>query len=219
MQCAGDMFLAMASECSATDPKLSSFSVDLGQHLTELNLRLQSETGYVHHLNALGLLTALQKLELGCFNRNEWYREDCDLAGEKAVWKLPHLVSLCMYELWQFRVVLSCPKMTKADFDRMEHLHVEAKHAALRTLILDYCNDLRYTLHSPEDQLQNLTSLVVLGCSEDGRHLIEDVSCMKQIQELEYKRFPAACMPAKFPQSLQDLILMPLSWARNLPGG
>ena len=221
----------MASVSSATgaDSELSSFPANLSQHLTKLTLTLtpkivtqNPQAGKVHHLHALGMLTALQELELGCVVRPDWDRIYCDLAGEKLIWKLPHLISLRMQLFNQGGVVLSCPKLAKAEFTETISLHVEVEHAALESLTLFECYNLRHTLRSPQDQLQALRSLDVSLCSEIGRHLIEDVPCMRQLQKLKYgalRGFPAACMPACFPHSLQQLELMPLSWDCDLPGG
>ena len=221
----------MASGSSATgaDPELSSFPASLSQHLTKLTLTLtpkivtqNPQAGKVHHLHALGMLTALQELELGCVVRPDWDRIYCDLAGEKLIWKLPHLISLRMQLFNQGGVVLSCPKLAKAKFTETISLHVEVEHAALESLTLFECYKFRHTLRSPRDQLQGLRSLDVLLCNEIGRQLIEDVPCMRQLQKLKYGApfgFPAACMPACFPHSLQKLELVPQSWACDLPGG
>ena len=107
MQYAGKRFLTMVSGSNATDSELSSFPADLRQHLTELNLTLEPETGNMRHLHALGMLTALRKLELGYDVRDDWSQGYYDLAGQKLLSGSFHTSSLCACSL-SSRVGLSC---------------------------------------------------------------------------------------------------------------
>lgn len=191
----------------------SSLSTDLRHHLTELSLWLRGKKVKVQYLETVGMLTGLQKLDLGLASPNY------DMAGQTLVLILPHLVSLTMYGFEQGGIALSCPKLTEAHFEVTKSLHLEVEYPSLDSLTLNACKGIRLALHSHKDQLQNLGYLRVVDSTEIGKHLIEDVSQMRQLWYLEYLDFPATCMPASFPQSLQHLELMPLTWAFDLPGG
>ncbi len=206
----------MASGSIATFGKeLSSFSTNLRQHLTELSLlRLHGEKGKAQqHLEALGMLTALQKLGVG------WYTPHYDLAGQKFVLKLPHLVSLEMSGIEQRVIVLSCSRLADVFFESTMSVQIEVEGASVDTLTLNWCKDLRPVLHSHEAQLQKLEYLRVVDCSEIGKRLIDDVGQMRQLWYLEYIDFPATCMPASFPKGLQHLEVLPLTWAYDFPSG
>ena len=213
---AGGRLLAMASGSIATFGKeLSSFSTNLRQHLTELSLlRLHGEKGKAQqHLEALGMLTALQKLGVG------WYTPHYDLAGQKFVLKLPHLVSLEMSGIEQRVIVLSCSRLADVFFESTMSVQIEVEGASVDTLTLNWCKDLRPVLHSHEAQLQKLEYLRVVDCSEIGKRLIDDVGQMRQLWYLEYIDLPATCMPASFPKGLQHLEVLPLTWAYDFPSG
>ena len=168
--------MASSSGATSADPELLSFPANLSKHLTGLTLDLQSETTNVQHLHAICMLTALQKLRLGC-DAEEWYRYD--LEWNNLAMKLPHLVSLRMYGLKHGGVVLSCPKLAEAEIEETESFHIEVEEAALDCIFLRACKDFRFTVCSPEHQLQSLSSLIVTDCSEGNKHLINDVPCMK----------------------------------------
>ena len=193
------------------------FWANLKQHLTNLHLLLPSGDDEGQSLAALGMLTALQRLEvgtlgpLGCRSRN--------MAGEKLAWKLPHLRYLHINGLKDGELVLLCPNLAKAHFLMTELLRIEVVDAALAQVSLTCCTRFQFTCTSPEAQLQHLEYLSVGDCSEVGKHLIEYVSLMSRLRAMSYVDFPGGCMPTQFPQSLELVCLWPTDWAMDLPGG
>ena len=194
--------MASGHTSSGAGPQLLSFSKNLQQHLTELSLRMNPKEVRVRHLRALTTLTALQKLQLHA----SYYQ---DLERETLALKLPNLVSLHMYAFKQGEIFISCPKLAEAVFKGTKSLDIDLEDAALDNLVLVGCKMVIFNLYSSENQLENLRSLCVIGCSELGTHLIERVSHMRHLRSLVYRDFPATCMPRSFPHGLQTSELAP----------
>ena len=211
--------------------KTSSFWADIKQHLTRLNLTLdpREKQAAAKHLKSLNTLTALTSLKLDYFNPF-FHTDTADLwvephpchetLEEKLTLQLPNLVELlwCIQPL-QKELILSCPKVTKVIFMGFDSVRMKVEKAALEELVIASCDQIQFTLLSMQDQLQNLWSLEVNRCSEVGRHLLQDVDQMSNLQKLEYKGFPAACMPTRYPKGLQEIWLRPLDWSQDLPRG
>ena len=211
-------FLAMASGSLGPQfgPELP-FWAHLKQHLTELSLRLSPGKSAAQNLAGLGMLTALKKLDVGapiCFG----YAHH-DISRETLVWKLPHLTRLQVNALTDGELVLACPKLAEAYFVKTRSLGIRVEDAALAWLTMTDCQSIQCAFTSPGKQLQDLKALKVTGCSEVGRHLIEDVGLMRRLGMLTYKEFPSASMPKEFPHSLFSIDLAPTDWRLGLPGG
>lgn len=203
--------ISLGSIASGAGPEHSTFWANLKLHLTDLTLQTP-ENSKASHLEILNTLTALQRLQLW------WYPVDFQqkLSEEKLALKLPHLVNLRMDRLEQAELVLSCPKLAKAWFTLAKSSRIEVNDAALEDIRIDECNRVQLAM---KDQLQNLTDLDVFRSLEVDRLLIEDVGLMTRLRWLWYESFPAACMPSTFPESLQYIVLAPVNWCHNLPGG
>ena len=137
----------------------------------------------------------------------------------KLILELPRLVYLRLTSLAQGELVLSCPQLAEAWIECTVALHIHVEDAALTSLVLLDCKGLQCSVRSPEDQLLSLVELCVCGCDEVGRHLIQDVGLMRQLQRLDYQSFPAACMPQSFPDTLRAIRLFPHDWEFDLPSG
>ena len=215
MRSAGHNFLALATSNIApvVEPELSSFWADLRQHLTELSLEVQEahlDISKVPDLGVLGTLTALKNLKVDCA---------CDLSGMELALKLPHLASLKLRSLKNGRLVLLCPKLTKAIIEGTSKLHIAMEDSALVDLELSECSKVSVGLCSPDEQLQGLKSLSVLDSTEIGKRLIDDVGPMRNLQTLQYGKLPEACIPRSLPQSMQNLRLSVIDPSSNLPRG
>lgn len=96
---AGPKFLAMLSggdpSSAVLDP--SWFRERVRKQLTKLSLVLYPGKG--HGLENVGMLTALQRLELHSMDCCWCGLVHSNLAGQKLDLKLPHLVSLCLTDL------------------------------------------------------------------------------------------------------------------------
>ena len=209
---AGKRFLAMPSASFAPDvsPELSSLWANLKQHLTELKIWLDRKEVEVQCLQSLGMLTALQNLELyGPYSLH-------GPSGAAYTLKLPHLASLYCASL-SGELVLSCPELLRARFSFTSLRPIMVEDAALEDLVLKDCNNIHVAL--AQDQLLKLKVLIVQECREVGRHLIEEVSEMRNLRTLAYEPFPTACMPTSFPLSLWEVFLFPRGWCSNLPEG
>lgn len=233
----GDAFLELSSGCRipGAGPELSSFWPNVQQHLTELSLQLYPEEaveGHMQNLEALGTLTALQKLEVWCIVPEEWSEESREwpeeplewsegplairsMSGESLTLKLPHLTLLRLHYLMDGVIYLSCPKLTIARFEETNSFCIEVHEAALERLELDDCRGVQCMIRSPEDQLQSLKHLVVVGCSEEGHCLIESLAHTRQLETLIYKGFPETCMPTEFPEGLRKCEINPIDWERG----
>ena len=121
----GKLLALLSSETTApgAGPEVSSFKPNLKRHLTELTIHVSCKEPRPRHLDALSILTALQKLHVDF----SWplYTEPGTgptLAGlrnmskGKVVFRLPHLVSLHVSGLCQGELVLSSPKLAMAHF-------------------------------------------------------------------------------------------------------
>ena len=164
------------------------------------------------------MLTALQTLWFGAGpadNRTLC----CDMSGARVALKLPHLMALGVDTIMHGEIILSCPKLADAGFRRCASLHIVVEDASLTKLVLKDSREVQFAMSAPEKQLQELDYLMVSGCSEVGRHLIEDVGQMQNLQKLIYIDFPAAYMPESFPQSLFAVILYPSEWMFDPPRG
>ena len=200
-------------------PELTSFGLQLKHHLTELELCIETGKGEPRHLETLGMFTALKVLKFGHDLPEGKPISYCNLSGERIAMKLKHLVCL---KLWGFKggeVVLSCPKLAEVHALYMRNVSIWVEGDGLTILKLIRCIGFRVAMASPEEQLQNLRDLVVCNCAEVGKLLIEYASQVTGLEKLEYRPFPAACMPATFQQSLQTLYLHPEDWSHNLPAG
>ena len=210
-------------------PQLSTFLAGLKQHLTDLTLAPFGNQGRARYLEALSTLTALRKLKLctkaGCTEDSTGRIPYCTLSGKKLVWKLPHLDYLALCCLEAGTIVLSCPKLAEVSLTRTKSLQVKIEDAALGTLLLSDSLSLQFVLESPETQLQSLNTLWVEDCIEEGRHLIQDVSHMINLQKLKYISFSAfpedgvEIMPSSFPQSLQEIYMYTYDWCLDVPRG
>lgn len=221
---AGDRFLGLSSSTPpGASPALSSFWPNLQQHLTDLELLLYPGKGEAQHLGALGLLTALERLEVD--RRLPWLLEGrCqhrNMAGEKVTLKLPNLHRLMLGYLEQGELVLSCPKLTQAWFTDFNRMRIVVEGAPSTWMVLADCKELQFErkFNSSIVELENLKRLSVIGCKEVGRFLIKDVGQMKDLHNLAYREIPAACMPRSFPLSIRDLELCSIDWCLDLPEG
>ena len=169
-------------------------------------------------LETIGTLKALQDLRIG------WYPilgciKSGSLHGERVALHLPHLIELYLLDLQDGELVLSCPRLAEAWVQDTKALCIRLEDTILKALLLKACDKTKFVAAPHKDLLQNLTSLIVTRCSESGKHIIEDVGEMKQLQSLTYQEFPAARMPRSFPRSLERINLYPLDWRCNLPEG
>ena len=196
--------MSLEHTISGVAPGLSSFAIgaDLSVHLTKLTLGMPLGNTKAQ-LEAIGKLKALQDL------RVSWARgcATCSaLRGnvfeERIAWHLPQLLALSAFDLRNGELVLSCPKLSEARFQDCNSVHVKLEDAVLGDLVLKSCTGFQLAVSSPKDQFRRLTGLTVSGCSELGRHIIEDVGQMGCLESLIYRNFPAARMPRSFPQSL-----------------
>ncbi len=219
----GEAFLATSSDCATLGPgsKLSTSWSDLQQHLTELKLQLYPMVGQSKQMGALSMLSALRELGICCAMPPEQFESSpfWDMSRESLTLNLPNLVSLELGHLEHGEVVLSCPKLTEAFFGTTKSFRIKVDDAALERLVLDSCGRVQCVLHSPEEQLQSLRTLLVSGCSEEGQHLIERLPQMRRLQKLKYLNFPAARMPTDFPQGLRKVRLCPIDCRHELPEG
>ena len=217
---AGDKFLGMypGNVASGAGNQLSSFWADLQQHLINLTLGLRpgrSDT----RLEGLGSLKALGILTIasGCHYPGKPYH---DMSGEKLVLKLPSLGFLCVTDLEDGELVLSTPRVEQAWFVNTKVLQITMREVDdLDCLYLKDCKQVRVAGPALKKQYPKLRSLMVSGSSEVDRLILEDVGQMQRLEQLNYEGFPAACMPASFPQSLQMISLNPYGWRHDLPGG
>lgn len=180
-----------------------------------------------HTLDALSILTALQKLHI----EFSWppYTElgtGLTLAGlrkmskETFVFRLPQLVSLHVTGLCQSELVLSCPKLAVAHFRNIQVSYIEVEDAALTSLVLEGCQWIHVATGILNSQVRGLeSSSVKAKCVEVGKCLMEDIYRMELLQKQEYEDFPSKCMPRMFPRSLCHLALSPLGWSQNLLEG
>ncbi len=170
------------------------------------------------------MLKAVQHLRIGWYP-GPGYLESGSLSGEKVALHLPHLAELYLLYLQDGELVLStveltsCPKMAQAWIQDTKSLCVRVEAADLKFLLLKDCIGTDLAATPPKDLLQNLTSLIVTKFYESGRHIIEDVDKMPQLEVLMYQGFPAARMPKSFPRSLERINLYPLDWHCDLPEG
>ena len=203
------------------------------QHLTELFLNIDTLGGEVQWLGSLNMLTALKRLEVRRNIDDPLLRSQTavklrvvppqchEMLETKLVYKLPNLVEF----LWlgiqplQEELVLASPKLTYVLFRESISMRVTVEDAALEEVNFIQCEEIQFTLESPQEQLKNLWSLEVEDCSEIGRHLIEDIHLMRNLENLCYEGFPATCMPTSFPKGLQCIQLAPFDWSQDLPGG
>ena len=221
---AGEMILAICSDSIAprVDHKTSFFWGKMEQHLTELTLSVCPGNGKAQDLKPLGALKALRNLIVrpGCSSRSLFCRDPyCNLSEETLALKLPNLTSLRWRQLGYGKLVLSCPKLAGAFFDHTQSLHIILEDAAPTYLTLCGCETTQVAVQSAADQFRNLESLILMKCSEAGTCLIEYLGHMRRLDVLDYGDFPAACMPSSFPQSLRQIVLCPVGWCHDLPGG
>ena len=218
MHFAGERLLDMSSNSTVLNPapEISSFWANLQQHLTSLKLWFHTRNAKAQ-LDTIGTLTTLRELVINFPGTG--HRAYTDLAEEKLVLKLPHLAKLFLSCLENGELVLLCPKLAEVTFLCTHAMRIDVEHAVLKSLSLINCQQIQFAVRSPEAQLHNLESLDVSSGSELGRHIIQDVAQMQYLQTLTYRDFPAACMPTRFPQSLQSLDLYPDSWCGDPPGG
>ena len=215
-------------------PIRQAFLADLKQHLTKLTLAtFGDERGRVQHLEALNMLPALQKLSLDGHGRHSPYHKAdgrldtpySSLSEERLALKLPHLVSLQLCGLKKGAIALSCPKLSKFSMVDIESIQVKIKDAALESLVLSKCHSIHFAWESPHTQLRSVKKLSVKDCIEKGRHLMQDVGQMINLQKLTYLDFlvffqdSAGCMPPTFPQNLQEIDLHMYDWCCDLPKG
>ena len=207
----------MSTSITGRDPGLqsSSFWADLQQHLTYLRLWLRPGNAKAQ-LETIGTLTSLRELIINHRTYPHFY---ADLSGEKLALKLPNLVIFHVGSPENGELLLSCPKLAEAWLCCTHNLHVKVEHAVLQKVVLINCKQIQFAVRSPETQFHNLKSLYVSTSSESGKHIIQDISHMQTLQTLTYGGFPAACMPTRFPQTLQSLSLNPNDWCGDLPRG
>ncbi len=134
--------LASASVAPGVVPELSSFWARLKRHLTILDIDMMDCTAETQHLQALGMLTALQKLTFSAANEDGM---DHNLSGKRLIWSLPHLISLDLSYLEQGEFVLLCPKLTTAKFALINSLCFKLEGALLNSLKLDSAMQLQQT--------------------------------------------------------------------------
>ena len=196
----------------------SLFREELRKHLTELSLLL-----YPHEAQCfgnVGMLTALQRLELLPMEGVWCGPVRRKLAGQKLDLKLPHLVSLRLFYLENGELVLTCPKLAEAQLQGMASMRIEVKEAAMNRLVLHGCGGVQNLVESLKDKLQSLESLSIDYCADVGRQIIEDLCQMTSVQTLEFRNFTAACLPRSFPQSLLKLKMFTFyKWHVSLPEG
>ncbi len=218
MQFAGERLLAMSLRSNVLDPapEISSFWANLQQHLISLKLWMHTRDAKTQ-LDTIGMLTALRELVI-----NYPGTGDClytDLAGEKLVLKLPHLAIFSLSCLENGELIMACPKLAEVTFLCTHAMRIGVEHAVLKSLTLTNCQQIRFAVRSLGSQLHNLETLDVSSSSELGKHIIQDVGQMQHLHTLIYQDFPAACVPTRFPQSLQSLDLCPDGWCGDPPGG
>ena len=215
---AGEKFLGFSRGSIGAGPALSCSWTRLQRNLTDLTLGLHSGKGNAQ-LGSLGILSALKILVIsrGQHNQGNQHR---DLSGEKIVLKLPKLAFLCVCDLQDGELVLSCPSLEMAWFLNCKSFQgTLLENDRLEFLMLQDCKHIRMEWLFPEDNLYSLKSLIVSGCSVSGRHMMWDVGHMDHLERLYYTDFPAACIPPSFPKSLQSITLVPLDWQCDLPKG
>ena len=184
---------------------------DVVKHLTDLSVVLHpSKTKLLGSSDALGGLLSLELSSKWC---GQWHR---NLAGRKIVLKLPELISLRLDFFRNGELVVICPKLAEAHFQGMASMSIDVEAAALDRLVLRRCEGVQYIV---KDKLQSLQLLTVWKCGDVGGQLTEAVCHMTCLQTLEFRGFPAACMPRSFPASLRELWLHPEDWRLDLPGG
>ena len=192
---------------------------DLKQRLTDLTLATFGDRkGRLQNLDALNMLPALQKLSLdgnslpGYRADGPWDRPYSSMSGKRLALKLPHLVSLQLCGFKEGAIALSCPKLSRLLLKETQSLQIEIKDAALESLVLLECASIQFAWESPHTQLQSMKSLSVEDCIEKGRHLLQDVGQMINLQTLTYldllvfSQDSTGCMPPIFPQSLQEIL-------------
>ena len=177
---------------------------------------MSAATGHANSLGIVSTLTSLQRL------RVYWPPSYCKLQmpsrrkpGPKLVLTLPHLVDLYLEHLEEGELVLACPRLARAELKYGRSLRLNVEDAAMEYLRVKDCYSVQLTMRFPAHQLGKLKELHVSGCTEIGRHLIEDVALMKCLRKLTYEDFPARRMPCSFPRSLQDIELLPVGWCRD----
>ena len=97
---------------------------------------------------------------------------------------LPQLANIYVSHLKNGELVLSCLKLAEAEIRNTHLLRIKVQDAALHKLELIHCKDVQFAWASAASQLQKLTSLCVYYCKEIGRHIIEDIGQMPQLQQL-----------------------------------
>ena len=147
------------------------------------------------------------------------------LSGKRLALTLPHLVSLQLCGFKEGAIALSCPKLSRLLLKETQSLQVEIKDAALESLMLLECASIQFAWESPQTQLQSVKSLSVEDCIEKGRHLLQDVGQMINLQTLTYldllvfSQDSTGCVPPIFPQSLQEITIHTYDWCCDLPIG
>lgn len=195
-------------------PAISSLWTDLQHHLTGLRLELHPGKGNAQ-LGGLGMLTSLKNLTIG-----RWHHSERDLSGEEVVLMLPNLACLFVSGFQDGKLVLSCPRLDQAKFINTSSFQVTmVEDSGLKCLMLANCEEISFARDLRKSHFEKLNSLEVSGCTETGRHIIQDVSRMQNLEWLHYRDFPAACVPESFPQSLRSITLSPLEAHCELPEG
>ena len=207
------------SSCLGATPQLSSFWANLQQHLTELLIQLRPGKGNLQ-LESLSRLKALQSLQIRPEGRYRPGPLRYDMSGGKLVLEMPKLAFLFVCGLSNGELVLSAPKVEQAWFGNNKSFQVSMMELHdLDFLFLKQCKEIQVAGAALEKQLPKLRSLMVSGCSEVGRLLIEDLGKMQRLEMVSYSDFPVSSMPASFPQSLEDIHLNPSRWYCDLPKG
>ncbi len=189
-----------------TSPDVFSFWADLRQHLTELSLGIEAaEDREAPDLGILGMLSALQKLQLDC--AAYYTRYQMDLKNQKLKLVLPNLVSFKLRSLKDGELDLSCPRLAELTIERTKSLRITTGYATLAELVLDECITVNVVVPSPKDQLHNLKLLIVLCSVEKDRHLIGELKHMRNLQRLQHDNLPAIYIPRSLPRSLEHLSL------------
>ena len=200
-------------------PELFNFWADLKQHLAELDLWMLPGEARAHLLEALGMLTSLQKLSLRVDSGPPHCSPGCGLSGKTLTLKLPHLAFLYICDFGEGELVLSCPKLTEVRLIEIQALEIQVEDVVLELLELRECKEVCFALKAAERQLQALKTLTVFRCSKVGKQIIEDLENMRDLQTLVYDKFPATCMPRTFPQKLKKIDLQRVDWSCDLPSG
>ena len=205
-------------------PKLRAVWDNLELHLTDLTLEMPHYQDYrPANLRILSLFKAMRKLDIDCCVPGKAVSPVPyhNLVGQKLALQLPHLACLRLSHLKEGELNLLCPSLKDACFDTTQSLHIVLEDAALTSLVLRDCERVHFAVRNPEDQLRDLKSLSVYGSPasrwmEAGRRLIEDVSLMIHLEELECDCLPAACMPSSFPRGLRNVNISLYDWFKDV---